>query len=288
LREETVGILVTHLFGGRVPMDAVVMFAREHGLLVIEDCAQGYWGDEFSGHPEGDVCMFSFGSIKPNTALGGGLFFIRDAELRRRVNRVHRSYPLQSRWQFFKRVSKYGVLKLLNRQWPYTILCAGARLLGKSPDAIYFATRGFTGSDFFGKIRQQPSFPLLALLLRRLKSVSVGRIRERRQVAESFRRCIPHICCPGQGGNHSYWLFVIRIGNPEECCQKLLQAGFDALLWPVSLCVVPAVGGMRDLRPRNALALCRQILFLPVYPEVESHLKQLAHIVCQCGQSRVE
>ena len=28
LREETVGILVTHLFGGRGPMDAVVMVAR--------------------------------------------------------------------------------------------------------------------------------------------------------------------------------------------------------------------------------------------------------------------
>src|SRR5688572_26031806 len=35
---KTRAIVVAHLFGSRMPMEPVVRFAREHGLLLIEDC----------------------------------------------------------------------------------------------------------------------------------------------------------------------------------------------------------------------------------------------------------
>jgi perosamine synthetase len=228
--KETVGILVTHLFGGRAPMDAIVQFARMHGLVVFEDCAQGYWGDDYKGHPEGDVCMFSFGPIKHNTALGGGLCFVRDAKLRRKVDLLHGTYPVQSRWQFFKRVAKYWFLSFLSRPWPYTVLCGGCHLLGKSHDAIYLATRGFAGSGLFEKIRKQPSYPLLALLLRRLKADAMVRTAKRRRVAEAFRKRIPGICCPGHGQDHSYcfkiaWFSSIKVQHAIKQGVVALSSG---------------------------------------------------------------
>ena len=51
-------ILIAHLFGSRMDMDSIIKFAHQHGLLVIEDCAQAYIGDHFTGHPDSDVSMF--------------------------------------------------------------------------------------------------------------------------------------------------------------------------------------------------------------------------------------
>lgn len=279
--EETVGLLVTHLFGGRMPMEPISQWAQQRRLLVFEDCAQGYWGDGFTGHPASAVCMFSFGPIKHNTALGGGLFFIRDPELRRKVEQLHATYVVQSRWQFGKRLVKYCAILSLDRPGPYTVVCAGCRLLGKSHDALsYLATRGFAGGQLLSKLRKQPSAPLLALLARRFRSDALGRAVRRRQVAEAFRARIPQVCCPQHGKETSYWLFAIRAANAGELCERLWEAGFDAHLWPVSLCVVPPVEKVEEMVPRQAWDLSGQLLFLPVYPEAgERRLARMAEIV---------
>src|SRR5215217_540878 len=39
-------VLVAHLFGGRMDLGDVAKFARERGLLLVEDCAQAFQGPE--------------------------------------------------------------------------------------------------------------------------------------------------------------------------------------------------------------------------------------------------
>ena len=56
----TRGIVVAHLFGSRMPLDAVFAFAREHGLVVFEDCAQVFAGRHYTGDARSDVSLFSF------------------------------------------------------------------------------------------------------------------------------------------------------------------------------------------------------------------------------------
>lgn len=282
IQKETVAILVTHLFGGRVPMDEIVQLAQRHGLYVFEDYAQGFWGDAFAGHPGSDVSMFSFGSIKHNTALGGGLIFVRDRELHHKVTQVHKTYPMQSRWYFFTRLVKYALLTFLSRPGIYTLLCDVCHKMGKSHDMLYLTTRGFAGAGFFEKIRQQPSYPLLSLLLRRLKSDAFARIHTKSQMVTAFRKTIPDICCPSHNKNHAHWLFPICISHAEALCKRLWDTGFDAHLWPVSMCVVTPVDQVPDLIPENAQALRPQLLFLPVYPGIEkSELDRMAQIVNQ-------
>ena len=76
----TRAILVAHLFGTRPPLEPILEIARQHNLLVAEDCAQAFAGRHFTGHPEADISMFSFGSIKTATALGGAIVRVRDAK----------------------------------------------------------------------------------------------------------------------------------------------------------------------------------------------------------------
>ena len=103
----TRAILVAHLFGTHIEMGPIVELARQHDLLVIEDCAQAFVGSAYAGHPDSDCALFSFGPIKTATALGGAVVRVRDAELRSRMRDLQNAYPMQSRSAYLKRLVKY-------------------------------------------------------------------------------------------------------------------------------------------------------------------------------------
>ncbi|WP_026620454.1 dTDP-4-amino-4,6-dideoxygalactose transaminase (plasmid) [Ensifer sp. WSM1721] len=84
LTSKTKGIIAVHLAGWPCDMPAIMAFAREKGLWVIEDCAQAH-GAEIAGRPVGsfaDVAAFSFCQDKIITTGGeGGLVAMNDDEL---------------------------------------------------------------------------------------------------------------------------------------------------------------------------------------------------------------
>jgi dTDP-4-amino-4,6-dideoxygalactose transaminase len=65
----TRAVVVAHLFGSRMRMDAVVELAQRHSLFLLEDCAQAFAADAYRGHAGSDVTLFSFGTIKTATAI---------------------------------------------------------------------------------------------------------------------------------------------------------------------------------------------------------------------------
>lgn len=69
---DTRAICVTHLFGKSCRMDAICAFAQEHGLKVVEDCAQSH-GAKLAGRMTGtfgDAGCFSFYPTKNLGAIG--------------------------------------------------------------------------------------------------------------------------------------------------------------------------------------------------------------------------
>lgn len=57
----------------------IVDYCKERNIDILEDCAQSFCGaDKFNGHPAATVTMFSFGAIKIQTAVYGGIAVIRD------------------------------------------------------------------------------------------------------------------------------------------------------------------------------------------------------------------
>ena len=84
LSPSTKAIIAVHLAGWPCDMDPIIELAREHGLKVIEDCAQAH-GASYKGRPVGclgDAAAFSFCQDKIMSTGGeGGMLTTNDDEL---------------------------------------------------------------------------------------------------------------------------------------------------------------------------------------------------------------
>ena len=80
LTERTAAVIVVHVAGWPADMDPIVRLAHEHGVIVIEDCAQAH-GAMYRGRPVGsfgDAACFSFCQDKIVAAGEGGLLALDD------------------------------------------------------------------------------------------------------------------------------------------------------------------------------------------------------------------
>jgi dTDP-4-amino-4,6-dideoxygalactose transaminase len=91
LTTRTKAIIPVHLYGRCCDMDAVMAFAREHGLIVIEDACQAHgaiWKGKRAG-TFGDAGCFSFYPSKNLGAFGdGGLVATNDLQLADKLRRA--------------------------------------------------------------------------------------------------------------------------------------------------------------------------------------------------------
>jgi perosamine synthetase len=84
---KTKAILPVHLYGHPVDMDRLMEIAREHGLTVIEDCAESH-GATVRGRMTGsfgDMAAFSFYANKVITTGEGGMVLTDDPALAERL-----------------------------------------------------------------------------------------------------------------------------------------------------------------------------------------------------------
>ena len=279
--EKTKAILVAQLFGSRFDLAPFVDFAKDHHLILIEDCAQAFEGDRYKGHGEADVSMFSFGPIKTATALGGGIFRIRDEALIARMRTLQAEYPVQSRWFFFKRVLFYTVLKILGGKLAFALFVRTCRLLGKDFDEVLNGSiRNFPEDEFFASLRQQPSLPLLKLMIRRIRNYRNEDLDRRAARGALLASLLPPENCPGaSASSHSYWVFPLRVDDPPRIVAAFREAGFDSTA-DSSMQPVEATDGRTEAAPETARGLLKSAIFLPLYVEMpESEIRRMAEVL---------
>ena len=79
----TKAIMAVHLYGHPCEMDTILSIAKEHGLFVIEDCAEAF-GTIYKGRHVGgfgDISTFSFFGNKTITTGEGGMVVTNDETL---------------------------------------------------------------------------------------------------------------------------------------------------------------------------------------------------------------
>ncbi len=98
----TRAVIPVHVFGRPAPMTEICAVAREHGIYVVEDCAEAH-GAAYDGRPVGsfsDIATFSFFANKIITTGEGGMCLARTPQLaeRMRVLRDHGMRPERRYW----------------------------------------------------------------------------------------------------------------------------------------------------------------------------------------------
>jgi decaprenylphospho-beta-D-ribofuranose 2-oxidase len=266
-------IVIAHLFGTRVDMGPIIEVAKRHGLMVLEDCAQAFTGMDYVGHPGTDAAMFSFGSIKTSTALVGALIRLKDPELLKKMKALQDAYPRQTAREQFGQVMTHILVKLFTAPLLYGLFYRACVFLEKDFDQVIHAVRNLPPDDEeedLALIRKQPSASLLALLLRRLRTFSGVRLKQRTQVGEKFARLLPQgLRCVGSAAAfHSYWVFPVLAEAPERFAAVLRTYGFDATTAGSALTVIKPPPGGKFPPAENLRAAFQNLLYLPVYPAV--------------------
>jgi dTDP-4-amino-4,6-dideoxygalactose transaminase len=284
-------VLVAHLFGGRMDLGDVAKFARERGLLLVEDCAQAFQGPKRMGDPAAEVSMYSFGTLKTSTALGGAVLRVRDREVLGRMRGIQASYPTQGRGGYLKKLLKVLGLVAVSRPRPYGMLARACTRFGSDLDVLVRGVvRGFPppepAATFFRHLRHRPSAPLLAMLFRRLRSFDGERLARRASTGERFaRRLRVADLHPGKRSlQRTHWLFPVIVEDPVALVAGLRRHGQDASRATSSIAAVVAPPGRSS--PAEASLMMSGVVFLPVYPELPSQaFDVMAGLINDCAAS---
>ena len=294
---KTRALVVAHLFGARVDLDDAAAFCNQHGLLLVEDCAQTLRSPQDAGDPRSDVALFSFGSIKTAPALGGAVACVRDPALRERMRRIERLWPRQGRGEYAKRVARFSGLLVLGRPLVYEGFVRGGRRFGLDVDALVNKSvhalkppSGDEGDEFGEWVRRRPSAPLLALLRRRLRRFDRDRLRCRAERGERAAAALPHcVFHPGRGApERTHWVFPVACHEPARAIEILREAGFDATAATSSIAAAEAPPDRPELQPKASIDFMEQVVFVPVYPELpERAFRRLLHTLSRLQDERL-
>ena len=281
--KKTVMIVVAHLFGSRMEMDPVYeALDNRSDVLIIEDCAQAYNGiNGYTKQSKTDISMFSFGSIKSITALGGAIGFTMDKELKKEINNNFSKYPKIKNAEFRKKVLKYIALKILSNPFIYGFFILACRFLKIDYDkAIISSVRMVQDNSLFEAIRKKPSTSQLRYLLYRLTSMNENHISQRKEVGDYLKNLLKNCDIHGSANpTHSYWLFPIRSSRRDKLVKILRDSGFDATFTSTQLIPINEPDEVD-----NTLVECEkymsETIYLPVYETMsKKSLDKLARVV---------
>lgn len=279
----TRGMILAHLFGTRIPLDDILSFATARGIAVLEDCAQAFVGPGWTGTDGCLASMFSFGTIKTSTALGGGLLTIRDEQLAAMAEATHAGWPVQWRYGYALRLARSQLLKGLAYRPPFAAFRTGCRLLGLDYDHLLNSSaRGFSGKQLIPQIQQSPSAPLTRLVARRIRTFHDTHLARRTILGHRLLAAIgQHAQFLGhRGHNHTFWVFPVLARDPIRLIARLRKAGFDATQGE-SMQIVASPTDRSDSAATIRRSFPR-IVYLPLYPDMpESDIDRMGKTVCE-------
>lgn len=229
----TRAIIPVHLFGMPADMDPILKTAQKHGLAVVEDAAQAI-GARYRGLHVGNLGVLGCFSFFPSKNLGGagdgGLIATQDAALAEKL-RMIRVHGCRKKYQ-------------------YEILGVNSRL-----DALQAA--------------------ILRVKLKHLAPWTRARQQRAARYSALFAeyRLGGRIVLPSvpEGRVHVYNQFVIRCPERDRLREFLRSRGIPTeVYYPSPLHLQPAFAywGYKPGQLPHAEAACREVLALPIYPEL--------------------
>jgi perosamine synthetase len=245
ITSRTRAILPTHLYGLSCDMDPILEIARRHDLRVIEDCAHSL-GAQYKGRMVGslgDASFFSFQAFKPLNTYGGGLAWVRDAAVARRVADLADAEA----WPDEKRVERI----LSSGYWQHTFI--RPKVFTYSLFPIWYIA-SFTGGKPEKRLWEsvRPLDPLPAHYRGRFSNVQaalglaglkrlpefIDRTRRHARMVDGLLGDVPGIATPNTpaGRTHVYYQYCAYVPSSETLVKRCIRRGVDVAPMHVDVC----------------------------------------------------
>lgn len=267
-------LVLAQLFGARVDLQPYRDFCDEHQMLLVDDSAQRFCGRETLDDTVADVALFSFGTIKTSTCLGGALARVKSNSLREKMRQLHEQWPVQKQSAYANKLGLYGALLLPRQPRLYRGFELGCTLADRDLDDVVMAmTKGFPSNDLSAlltQLRRQPCSALVEMLAYRLAAFQNDRVIRRAHAGElALQGFGPDVSVVGhKQSSRTHWLFAVSVNNPESLVLPLRKKGFDCARGTTSIAALPPPIDRPSMRASKAESLMKTILFLPMYPEI--------------------
>jgi dTDP-4-amino-4,6-dideoxygalactose transaminase len=270
----TRAVVPTHLYGLPCDMDPIMAIARRHGLAVIEDCAHAL-GATYRGQQVGtfgDGALFSFQTLKPLNAFGGGMALVRDPAVAQRVRAATDALPWPDEGRIrnrFKigRAQRFFSSPLMFTLVPFPILWVTS-FFGANPDVYLWE-----------KVR--PLDPLPRAYLERFPNAqgAVGLAglkylddwnRASQRHARVIDRVVagaPNIAAPvvPPDRTHVYYQYCLYVPDRDELVRKCIRRGVDIETLHVDVCTrLPLFADLAPA-PTPGADRCSDAVQIPVY-----------------------
>jgi dTDP-4-amino-4,6-dideoxygalactose transaminase len=288
LTPNTRAILPTHLYGLACDMDPILEVARRHDLKVIEDCAHSL-GAEYKGRVVGtlgDASFFSFQAFKPLNTYGGGLAWLRNADLAQRVGELAED----EEWPSEKRVERILMLGRLQhtfirpKVFTYSLfpIWYAASWTGAKPEERFWeAARPLDPLPPHYRGRLSNVQAALGLAgLRRLPEF-IARTRRHARMLDDVLDDVPEIVIPPvpAGRTHVYYQYCAYVPDSESIIRRCIRRGVDVAPMHVDVCTrMPLFGWIGPAAPGAEKAATA--VQVPVYESLsDSEIERIARLV---------
>lgn len=240
ITRRTKAILPVHLFGHPCDMGRIMEIAMHHHLDVIEDCAQAF-GAETLGKRVGGFGAAGCFSFYPSKNLGA--------------------------------YGDGGMITLQDRNLSDRV--RSLRNHGAKGSYIHDAVG-------FNSRLDEIQAGILLVKLRRLDEYN----RERRMKASLYTAALSGVVrCPSEkeGAYHVYNQYTIMSGNRDELQKRLREHSVSSVVYyprPLHMQKALSFLGLREGDFPNAERASREVLSLPIYPELEeSSIEKIAGVI---------
>jgi perosamine synthetase len=294
----TRAVVPTHLYGLPCDMDPIVTMARRHGLAIIEDCAHAL-GATYRGRPVGtlgDAALFSFQTLKPLNAFGGGMAVIQDPAVAERVRGQVYSLPWPDEGRVRNRFKIGRAQRFFTQPGMFTLVAFPilwtASWFNANPDVYLWET-----------IR--PLDPLPAAYRERFPNAqaAVGlaaleRLDAWTAASQAHARAIDRVLAGSPGvqvpvvpddRTHVYYQYCVYVPDRDDLVMRCIRRGIDIETLHVDVCTRLALFADLQSAPTPGADRASAAVQVPVYASLsDPQVDRIARAVRRAVDGRGE
>ncbi len=295
ITKKTKAVIPTHLFGTPCDMDPITKIAAEHGVKVIEDCAQST-GARYKGRRVGsigDAAYYTFGLTKNITTLSGAMITTDDervaAEIRATIDAGEAMDPAKARKEA---VTGLGMFVATHPAIYWASLHPAiviGNMLGKDPIHEPFGEAEVVYDKLPSGFKKTKPLSVNAAVglhqLARIDELNGARVKNGRVLDERLAH-VPGLTVPTypSGAEPIYMSFVVHHARRDDLAKALRKRGVDTTVGYMNdMSDHELFPQFRDPKP-NAARAKQELLHLPVHPNLSErdrdHLCEAVREAC--------